>query len=301
MSVQAISWALGQQRVTAASARHVLLCLANYAGEDGRNAFPSIARLCADTGLSERAVRNNLRDLEEAGVIERGNQAVAAAFIDRADRRPTVYDIRIDDEERGAGNAAREATGGISFQNGGHLTTERGAGDAPEPSYNHQLNRQKDSSLPLGDPVEADFGEWYALYPHKVGRGAALKAYRSARKKTGKSELLEAVKRYAAATARAGTEKRFIPHPSTWLNGERWADEAPAPQANSHAGVIQQSRPGEYQARDPADFDLDDWTVRIRLYRQNGKWAETWGPRPPAEGDIADLARTYLQRHRRAA
>lgn len=67
------------------------------------------------------------------------------------------------------------------------------------------------------------------------------------------------------------------------------------------AGGNGQARPGEYQARDPADFDLDDWTVRIRLYRQNGKWAETWGPRPPAEGDISDLARGYLQRHRRAA
>lgn len=161
--------------------------------------------------------------------------------------------------------------------------------------------KERDSSLPLGDPVEADFDEWYALYPHKVGRGAALKAYRAARKKTGKGELLDAVKRFSAAKARDGTEKRFIPHPATWLNGERWADEAPAPQANSHAGVIQQSRPGEYQARDPADFDIDDWVVRIRLCRKNGKWADTWGPRPPAEGDISELARGYLHRHRRAA
>src|SRR5690606_27443181 len=97
MSVQAISWALGQQIVTASSARHVLLCLANYAGEDGRNAFPSIARLCADTGLSERAVRDNLRRLEDAGVIERGNQAIAAAHTDRADRRPTAHELPTED------------------------------------------------------------------------------------------------------------------------------------------------------------------------------------------------------------
>ena len=163
-------------------------------------------------------------------------------------------------------------------------------------------SEKKDSSLPLGDPVEADFEEWYQLYPHKVGRGQALKAYRSARKKTGKGELLESVKRFAAAKARDGTEKRFIPHPATWLNGERWADEAqPSLQASSPAGGNGQARPGEYQARDPADFDLEDWTVRIKLYRQNGKWAETWGPRPPAEGDIAELARGYLAKHRRAA
>lgn len=233
MSVQAISWALGQQIVTASSARHVLLCLANYAGEDGRNAFPSIARLCADTGLSERAVRDNLRRLEDAGVIERGNQAIAAAHIDRADRRPTVYDIRMDACERGAADAARDVTGGSSFQNGGQITTERGAADAPEPSYNHQLNRQKESSPPLGDPLKAEFEEWYQLYPHKVGRGQALKAYRSARKKIGQAELLEAVKKFSGAVLRAGTEKRFVPHPSTWLTGERWADEDSPPAQNT--------------------------------------------------------------------
>lgn len=131
MSIQAMSWALAQRIVTSASGRHVLLCLANYAGEDGRNAFPSVARLCDDTGLSERAVRNNLRDLEELGVIKPGNQAIAAAFISRADRRPTVYDI---DLSRGAEDAPRSRTGGTSFQNGGHLVPERGAAGAPDPS-----------------------------------------------------------------------------------------------------------------------------------------------------------------------
>lgn len=88
-----MSWALHQRRVKSPGARHVLGCLANYADANGRNAFPSIARLTADTGLDERNVRRHLRALEALGVIRAGNQLIAAAHITRADRRPTVYDI----------------------------------------------------------------------------------------------------------------------------------------------------------------------------------------------------------------
>lgn len=93
MSIQSMTWALEQQVVTDATTRHVLLCLANYADKDGRGSFPSASSLSEDTGLSERTVRYKLDALEKLGVIRRGNQAIAAAYIDRPDRRPVVYDI----------------------------------------------------------------------------------------------------------------------------------------------------------------------------------------------------------------
>lgn len=139
MSVQAMSWAMTQQVVTAAPERHVLLCLANYAGHDGKNAFPSAKTLANDTGLSVRTVRYKLDALEAAGLISIGNQKVAAAHIERSDRRPVCYDLNL---ERGAGDAsgtergaAQDATGCSSQQSGVQLTTERGAGAAANPSY----------------------------------------------------------------------------------------------------------------------------------------------------------------------
>ncbi|MGA4815429.1 winged helix-turn-helix transcriptional regulator [Pseudomonas aeruginosa] len=50
--------------------------------EKGRS---SIATLSSDTGLSERTVQYKLRSLEEAGVIRRGNQVIAAAYISHRD------------------------------------------------------------------------------------------------------------------------------------------------------------------------------------------------------------------------
>lgn len=93
MSIQAVAWALAQQAVTESSARFVLVSLANYAGQEGLGAFPAVATICTETGLSERTVRAALRKLEDGGLIERGNQALAAAYIEREDRRPVVYDL----------------------------------------------------------------------------------------------------------------------------------------------------------------------------------------------------------------
>lgn len=130
-----MAWALTQQIVTEPTARHVLLCLANYAGEDGRGAFPAVSTLSKLTGLSERTVQYKLAALEEARVIRRGNQAVAAAYIDRNDRRPTVYDLDL----RGAADAPRAERGATDDANGVQLATERGARVAPDPSLNHPV------------------------------------------------------------------------------------------------------------------------------------------------------------------
>jgi hypothetical protein len=75
--------------------------------------------------------------------------------------------------------------------------------------------------------LDADgFDDWYQSYPRKEGRGHALKAYRLALKKVDAATLLSGAK--TAAERFQGTERRFIPLPATWLNGERWADQVGA-------------------------------------------------------------------------
>lgn len=95
MSVQAIAWALEQQEVRDPLTQLVLMCLANYADAVGKNAFPSISRLCRDSRLSESSVRRHLKQLESMALIIKGNQAIAAAQIKRIGYRPTVYDLAL--------------------------------------------------------------------------------------------------------------------------------------------------------------------------------------------------------------
>ncbi|WP_263264127.1 helix-turn-helix domain-containing protein [Pseudomonas sp. RIT-PI-S] len=143
-----MSWALALPKSALAdsSARHVLLCLANYAGSDGKGAFPSAATLSDDTGLSERTVRYKLDSLETAGLIMRGNQAIAAVYIDRHDRRPVVYDLAL---KRGANPAPRserganDDTGCSQHQSGVQTSAERGAATAPNTSLIHQVTEEQ--------------------------------------------------------------------------------------------------------------------------------------------------------------
>lgn len=153
-----MTWALALRKTDLENpaARHVLLCLANYAGSDGRGAFPSANTLSEDTGLSERTVRLKLDELEKGGFIAEGNQAIAAAYIDRRDRRPVVYDLQM---KRGANAAPRKErgadnrTGCSSQQNGVQENAERGAAAAPNPSLNHQGTEKQQQREP-GDVMD---------------------------------------------------------------------------------------------------------------------------------------------------
>lgn len=72
----------------------VLIALANYAGPNGTDAFPSVARIQRDTGLSERAIQYALRALEDHGTIaETPDPLVRSSTIGRADLRPKSYDL----------------------------------------------------------------------------------------------------------------------------------------------------------------------------------------------------------------
>ena len=72
---------------------------------------------------------------------------------------------------------------------------------------------------------DAEFETWWKAYPRKTAKGNAKAPYKTARKKASAEVLLDAVAAYAKSMA--GKDPKFIAHASTWLNGERWLDEAP--------------------------------------------------------------------------
>lgn len=119
--------------VESATARHVLLVLANYADVQGCHAFPSASTLARQTGLTVRGVRMQLATLLEVGAIKRGNQAIVAAHIEQADRRPVVYDLCI----TGVNAVHPVPAGGTSRPSGVNLTTQRGEQGSPKPPFIH--------------------------------------------------------------------------------------------------------------------------------------------------------------------
>ena len=77
---------------------------------------------------------------------------------------------------------------------------------------------------PKGERVPAGFAEFWALYPKKVGKDAAMSAWK--RKVKGDSaEVIASLKTQKTQEAWTKDGGRFIPNPATWLNQGRWKDE----------------------------------------------------------------------------
>lgn len=139
LSIQAYSWAVEhQETVTDPSCQLVLMCLAYYAGADGCNAFPSVARIARNSRLSERSVQRAIKKLLDLGVIEHGSRIVPAAHIARTDKRPQNYNIVI----RGVMVTPRSGNGVPHSRSGVTLTTERGDTVTPDPTSDPSINRK---------------------------------------------------------------------------------------------------------------------------------------------------------------
>ncbi|HEX5772440.1 MAG TPA: hypothetical protein VFY11_15875 [Nocardioidaceae bacterium] len=88
-------------------------------------------------------------------------------------------------------------------------------------------NNKPSSSTATPSTDDKDFIRFWEAYPRRVGKGQARKAWATATKKADPERIIEAAGRFTAA--RGNQDPKFTPHPSTWLNGERWGD-APEPE-----------------------------------------------------------------------
>ena len=81
--------------------------------------------------------------------------------------------------------------------------------------------------------LEGRFDRFWEHYPRKEAKGAARKAWmKHAPSEALTERMIAAVERQKLSTKWQEDQGRFIPHPATWLNSERWEDEgteAPAP------------------------------------------------------------------------
>lgn len=108
-------------------------------------------------------------------------------------------------------------------------------------------------SPPKGGSSPADFAEFWSIYPNKVGKRDAEKAFYKARKRADLETILSGLRAYAAKT-----DDRPWCNPATWLNQDRWAD-APATVLPFRAA----SPPAERTVSDAlADISAGIWPTR---------------------------------------
>ena len=86
-----------------------------------------------------------------------------------------------------------------------------------ESEYENPNPNQNSSSAKVA------FEEFWAAYPRKVGKSDAQKAF--AKVKVPVLTLIEAINKQKKSEQWSKDGGKYIPHPATWLNGERWNDE----------------------------------------------------------------------------
>lgn len=202
MSIKALNWAW-EQHTASSGQKLVLLALADHANDDG-HCWPGMGRIAEKCGMSARQVSNHVSALEACGLLEKTRRM-------RDDQKYSTYLYHL-----------KFSSSGSPLPVGQQKPISGGPAEAhfrTEPSVE---NRKKEPSLSSSSDDDG-FAEFWKIYPRKVGKGAALKAFRKHRKKTALDLILNACSLYAIE--RKGKDVEYTAHPATWLNQERWHDD----------------------------------------------------------------------------
>jgi len=184
----------------------VLYWLADHHNGETGKCFPSLARLCKVTEMGKTALVGHLDTLEKLGLIERLRK-----YDDNGAFKSTDYVLTLKDDTlvRNTDNPCSDFTPPL-VRNANTNLVSNNLGSKPYTS-------SKD------DEVNYYFDQLWEMYPRKVGKGQARKAYVTASKKIDFFDLLPKLEAYVSTLD--GKDKQYMPHLATWLNGERWADE----------------------------------------------------------------------------
>lgn len=89
-----------------------------------------------------------------------------------------------------------------------------------------------------GEPltIEQAFEVWWSEWPNRTKRKEAAKVFGNILRKREATfaELMHGQRRYAQTDR---VRRGFIQNPTTWLRGEGWKDEHPAPSPNASQGL----------------------------------------------------------------
>jgi len=136
----------------------------------------------------------------------------------------------------------------------------------PTPKAKHHAISPTESAP---SALDVRFSEFWSAYPKRIGKGAALKAWKKLKPSTDLCARITA----AIATQRQSDQWRkgdgqFIPNPATWLNQGRWDDEPQAAEAVREPGTWIGGFRVEDMVRTPEEVARDEeWEKQRARYR----------------------------------
>lgn len=200
MSVKVME-AVFEHSQSAGAARLVLLALADEASSTGevsayRRSMSWLVTKCNSSLSTVHRAIENLVALGELEVVRRGDGRTSSDYL-----------IRIE--------GCQVDTPGVSDRQG------RGVNLTPPSSRS-----SRSSPLDTSTGVDETFEKFWKAYPRKTAKKASERAFKAAVKRGDLEKVRAGLKAHLPYwTAVAGvSNQQYIPHASTWLNGERYND-----------------------------------------------------------------------------
>jgi len=199
------------------SERFVWQCLENRANGAGFWRMTDKA-IAAELDIAVKSVQRAIAALVRKGIIT----------AERHKRRPTVFHVT-----RANSQSHADLSGQTDHPNpelsGQNVHTARAGFLKKEKKERYPPERKKDISIKPRSRLDAatappGFDGFWQNYPRKVGKRAAMKAFTLALKRAPAAEILAGL-----ARAQWSDDPQYIPHATTWLNGDRWTDEPDPP------------------------------------------------------------------------
>lgn len=236
MSFEAMTWALEQP--VGGNDKLVLLLIANRIHKDQGFCWPKIRTIAEEAGISYSTVQRCINSLVDRGFMtvqrthaQDGSLGGYRFYMANDKISPGWENFRHEDKPSGQNDQSSPTgqndrthrsncylgTGQNDRTKPIRLTSKRTSKNNPlnPPAAENQMVKKAETEIIQPDSFDA----FWAAYPRKVSKGHARKAWAAAIRKTSAVEIIRAV-----AEARWPREPKFIPHPATWLNGERWND-----------------------------------------------------------------------------
>ena len=223
--------------------------LADLVNEREGCAWPGITHLAAECRVTGKGVKKVIRSLVERGHLSvevgvgRGRtnryrwiikledaRCVGSASHARDDRgalpssRRDAPQVPISGQKGATGVPPFDAEKGNCGSEKGELAFQKRGTPVPPTLFNESIYdppeessaRQQAQISPIG------FDEFWRIYPKKVDRGEALRAFVKASENAPFEDIVRGAMRYA--TERTGQDPRFTKHPVTWLSKACWTD-----------------------------------------------------------------------------
>lgn len=123
------------------------------------------------------------------------------------------------------------------------------------------------------------FDEFWKLYPRKSGKRTAETAFaRAVTRAKGTDQLMDGLAKRMAWWQRAHTPMDKIPHPATWLNGDRWLDQLEPTPATAAASMAQRAADVEAKVLDEAQQAIErgDRRTALKILRERARQQNQW-------------------------